>query len=87
MSVPGASLPPWFRALEKAVAANRADRASTWLSLATTRPAFCAAAAASACERPSATSSDGMDMRRWMVVSINRHADVSDRQDGWHIGV
>jgi len=36
--LPGASLPPWYRPLEKAVSANKADRASTWLSLATARP-------------------------------------------------
>jgi hypothetical protein len=28
-----------------------------------------------------------MDMRRWMVVGIDRHADVSDPQDGWHSAV
>jgi pyridoxamine 5'-phosphate oxidase len=38
-AIPGASLPPWFRSLEKAISANKADRSSTWLSLATARPA------------------------------------------------
>jgi hypothetical protein len=37
LPLPGASLPPWFRALERAVGANKGDRASTWLTLATVR--------------------------------------------------
>jgi hypothetical protein len=34
--------------------------------------------------RTPAAPFDRMDMRRRMVIGIDRHADVSDRQDGWH---
>src|SRR5665647_288731 len=35
--------------------------------------------------RAPATRPDRMDMRRRMIVGVDRHADVSDLQDGWHV--
>jgi hypothetical protein len=34
--------------------------------------------------RTSTTPPDSMNMRGRMVVGIDRNANVSDRQDGWH---
>jgi hypothetical protein len=34
--------------------------------------------------RAPAARPDGMDMRRRMVVGIDRHAEISDRQNGRH---
>ena len=34
--------------------------------------------------RPPAARLDGMDMRRRMIVGVDRHTDISDGQDGRH---